>query len=133
MDGEFSDAHCGHYSGYHNGHYHNGPYEISHSRQQWSKWSPCSLSKGKCEQMRSYKCNNECSGTVTETRLCENSKCLASCWSVWYDWSGCSMSCGGGKKRRFKVRINNDDVTAQICTDQALPREVIECNTHSCF
>ncbi|VDL64555.1 unnamed protein product [Nippostrongylus brasiliensis] len=85
----------------------------------WSEWSRCSASCGAGLAQRQRTClggvfgDHMCPGPKSEERVCEEAPC--SFWSTWHEWSGCTVSCGAGMKRRVRV--------CQYGTDCAGPQE----------
>ncbi|XP_069698018.1 hemicentin-1-like isoform X2 [Periplaneta americana] len=81
----------------------------------WSDWSLCSVSCNNGTQHRTRKCNNplpafggkECIGPDMDFKDCNLHKCpVNGDWSIWSEWSSCSVSCGHGNKRRFRTCTN---------------------------
>ncbi|XP_050723288.1 hemicentin-1-like isoform X2 [Eriocheir sinensis] len=75
----------------------------------WSSWSECSVTCGQGLKQRSRLCDSpapaaggaQCQGDNLEVTPCSASPCLLDGnWGSWEAWSVCSVSCGGGVRRR---------------------------------
>ncbi|XP_042230990.1 hemicentin-1-like isoform X2 [Homarus americanus] len=75
----------------------------------WTSWSDCSVTCGQGLRQRTRLCDSpppaaggaECEGDDLEVMPCSNSPCLLDGnWGSWEPWSVCSVSCGGGVRRR---------------------------------
>ncbi|XP_035385080.1 adhesion G protein-coupled receptor B2 isoform X3 [Electrophorus electricus] len=104
--------------------------------EEWSQWSVCSLTCGQGWQVRTRSCVSSpygtlCSGSLRETRLCNNT---ATCpvegqWLDWATWTHCSVSCGTGtqqRQRRCSVSVHG---WSECKGPHA---ETRECTTPSC-
>ncbi|XP_043555476.1 hemicentin-1 [Chiloscyllium plagiosum] len=81
----------------------------------WSSWGTCSRT---CNggQMRRYRtCDNPhptsggraCAGADTQIHRCSIDICpVNGNWGPWQAWNDCSVSCGGGEKRRLRMCNN---------------------------
>ena len=106
----------------------------------WSEWSSCSMSCGSGQQTRTRSCDQGCSNDdLLETQSCNDVACPGkvtcetSTWqlihrlvfSIWSDWSDCSVSCGSGDQTRTRTcdqGCSNDDLLeTQSCNDAACP------------
>lgn len=85
------------------------------SETEWSNWSECSVRCGIGTRSRLRKCSKAkmdfpCDGNEL---IMERSVCSSDCsnqvinktyqWSVWSDWSSCSVSCGQGYSIRKRM------------------------------
>ncbi|XP_021053028.1 hemicentin-1 [Mus pahari] len=77
----------------------------------WQPWSACSKSCGKGSQTRTRLCNNPppsfggayCSGAETQMQVCNERHCpVDGRWATWSSWSACTVSCGGGARKRTR-------------------------------
>lgn len=77
----------------------------------WQPWSACSKSCGKGSQTRMRLCNNpppsfggaHCSGAETQMQVCNERHCpVDGRWATWSSWSACTVSCGGGARKRTR-------------------------------
>ncbi|VDI03482.1 Hypothetical predicted protein [Mytilus galloprovincialis] len=78
---------------------------------RWTYWSECSVSCGIGSRERSRSCDNpapahggpDCSGSGTDSEQCASKSCpKAGNWGRWTRWSSCSVSCGGGSRKRTR-------------------------------
>ncbi|XP_069163060.1 hemicentin-1 isoform X2 [Procambarus clarkii] len=75
----------------------------------WTSWSDCSTTCGQGLRQRTRLCDSpppaaggeECRGDGLEIMPCSSPPCLLDGnWGSWESWSVCSVSCGGGMRRR---------------------------------
>ncbi|XP_076079208.1 coadhesin-like [Mytilus galloprovincialis] len=78
---------------------------------RWTRWSSCSVSCGTGSRKRTRSCDNpapsnggqDCSGYGTDSKKCARNPCpKAGNWGRWTRWSSCSVSCGGGSRKRTR-------------------------------
>ncbi|XP_048210651.1 adhesion G protein-coupled receptor B3-like [Perognathus longimembris pacificus] len=68
--------------------------------EDWSPWSPCSVTCGQGSQVRTRTCvspfGTHCSGPLRESRVCNNTALcpVHGVWEEWSPWSLCSFTCG---------------------------------------
>uniref|UniRef100_A0A914VC25 Peptidase M12B domain-containing protein n=1 Tax=Plectus sambesii TaxID=2011161 RepID=A0A914VC25_9BILA len=92
--------------------------------EQWSEWDVCSEPCGEGIQSRTRGC---ASGICplgakenTDSRRCVVKPCIdAAQWADWSQWSGCSVACGAGRRRRFR-HCGSQVIGALIITDGGL-------------
>ncbi|XP_076455301.1 hemicentin-1-like isoform X2 [Babylonia areolata] len=81
----------------------------------WLSWSPCSLSCGGGIRSRQRRCDNprpqfsgaECMGPDAQRDYCNNEPCpVHGNWAGWGAWGRCSLTCGGGQRKRFRTCSN---------------------------
>ncbi|KAK7094973.1 hypothetical protein V1264_006443 [Littorina saxatilis] len=81
----------------------------------WLSWSQCSLSCGGGIRSRQRRCDNprpqfggtECMGSETQRDYCNNDPCpVHGNWAAWGGWGSCSLTCGGGQRKRFRTCSN---------------------------
>lgn len=103
---------------------------------EWGPWEACSAACGEGLQARRMKViTNAAYGgkacpALVETRKCQITPCPVACvLSNWTGWSDCSLSCGGGQKRRTRTVIRDASFGGDACgaTTEAAP-----CNTQPC-
>ena len=88
-----------------------GACSVNGQWSHWQAWSSCSVSCNVGEQLRRRSCNNpspefggkKCEGQETEMRACNLGKCFINGgWSVWSNWSACTVKCGKGLRIRTR-------------------------------
>lgn len=76
----------------------------------WHTWGACSMTCGP-GTMRRYRGKKQdsqfggamCVGNATLEAACLDQECPVDCkWSAWASWEGCSQSCGGGRRSRYR-------------------------------
>jgi len=78
----------------------------------WFDWQPCSASCGAGAQRRMRACNNGnagdagCLGDDSEIRICNTQLCPG--FSMWSEWSACSVTCGEGEESRSRTCLNGN-------------------------
>ncbi|XP_063600047.1 hemicentin-1-like [Penaeus indicus] len=79
---------------------------------EWTAWSDCSATCGQGLRQRTRLCDSpppaaggaHCQGDGLEVTPCSNPPCLLDGnWGAWAAWSVCSVSCGGGVRRRERA------------------------------
>ncbi|XP_055948498.1 hemicentin-1-like isoform X2 [Argiope bruennichi] len=89
--------------------------QVNGKWSNWQEWEECSASCGDGRQMRLRFCNNPtprnggkaCIGISNEVKHCNERPCPVNGeWGNWMDWTPCSLSCGVGKKKRFRICDN---------------------------
>jgi hypothetical protein len=107
--------------------------------KEWSKWSDCTKTCGGGQQTRTRVLNAthpklnprfpqmNCEKGLEENRVCNTDACKVDCkWQDWYDWGGCSVSCGsGGKRHRTRNAMQDEFNGGKACTGDH--REEQEC------
>ncbi|XP_055020737.1 hemicentin-1 [Boleophthalmus pectinirostris] len=90
----------------------NDPCPVNGNWGLWSSWGSCSRS---CNggQMRRYRtCDNPrpsnggraCAGADSQIHKCNTENCpVDGSWGAWQSWSECSVSCGGGERKRERL------------------------------
>ncbi|XP_071450701.1 protein madd-4-like isoform X3 [Hetaerina americana] len=115
---------------------------------KWSvdEWGPCSVSCGGGSRFRQIHCAEEGNGTRVNVpeHLCRGHKprfqepCNFQDCPRWYagDWTGCSVSCGGGLQTRGVICKDARGQQSNLCEDSTKPvatqpcRTGIPCPTH---
>lgn len=81
----------------------------------WSSWSVCSVTCGTGLKSRDRTCSNPppqysgvpCTGPVQDTELCGGTRCpVHGAFSLWSDWTLCTVSCGTGIQTRRRACDN---------------------------
>ncbi|XP_070563732.1 A disintegrin and metalloproteinase with thrombospondin motifs adt-1-like [Ptychodera flava] len=103
---------------------------------QWGSWSECSMSCGSGERSRYRECEEPqfggepCSGPRNDTETCNTNPCpVDGYYDTWGNWSGCSVSCGGGNHTRARSCIG-PFYDGKPCNGSSLQQD--ECNTQHC-
>ncbi|GFN88312.1 hemicentin-1, partial [Plakobranchus ocellatus] len=106
----------------------------------WSSWSSCSASCGRGERSRTRTCDSpapgnggrNCVGPSSEYSTCTQELCpVHGNWSPWGLWGDCSLTCGGGQRRRFRSCSNPPPSgSGQPCPGSG--EETETCNDQGC-
>ncbi|KAL4223254.1 scavenger receptor [Mactra antiquata] len=84
----------------------------------WSSWGSCSQTCLGGLTSRQRQCNSptpsnfghDCVGSNREYKICNSIPCQVHSvnghWASWHSWSTCSVSCGGGVKKRTRTCTN---------------------------
>lgn len=106
----------------------------------WTLWSPCSVTVGTGTQSRvrmvsslAQNGGEGCNGTLAEVMPCQVTGWAAiDCkWGDWEEWSGCTVTCGGGNRQRSRVIAQAAENGGKSCP--ALDKiEVAPCSTDQC-
>ncbi|XP_053376882.1 SCO-spondin-like [Mercenaria mercenaria] len=106
----------------------------------WSPWTACTVTCGGGVENRHRKCHfqsnlphgQDCTGTAVQQQSCGTSLCpVDGVWVTWSPWTACTVTCGGGLKKRhrncqFPPRVPQGD----YCTGTAAEQQ--SCNTNTC-
>ncbi|XP_060552023.1 hemicentin-1-like isoform X2 [Ruditapes philippinarum] len=106
----------------------------------WGHWNPCTLSCGGGTRTRSRACNYPeplygglyCIGTDLQLDYCNSEPCpVHGGWADWGLFGECSVSCGGGLKKRFRTCSNpSPSNNGHPCRGQA--DDTVPCNRDPC-
>uniref|UniRef100_S4RGB2 Papilin a, proteoglycan-like sulfated glycoprotein n=1 Tax=Petromyzon marinus TaxID=7757 RepID=S4RGB2_PETMA len=116
---------------------------------QWiiGSWEPCSATCGTGVQTRAVTCGPpaprgaqlaRCSpaSTPPARQPCERAACPARSFG-WFEgpWGLCSVSCGGGLRKRQALCYNEDFevMDPRMCGEEGHPTEEEGCNTQPCY
>ncbi|XP_078458382.1 papilin-like isoform X2 [Lampetra planeri] len=117
---------------------------------EWSvsPWSECSATCGTGVQTRAVTCGTgaqtraaqlaQCSpaGMPPARQPCERAACPPQSFS-WFEgpWGLCSVSCGGGLRKRQALCYNEDFevMDPRMCGEESHPTEEEACNTQPCY
>ncbi|XP_052244227.1 coadhesin-like isoform X2 [Dreissena polymorpha] len=107
----------------------------------WGTWATCSVTCQTGTQTRARNCTNpspsngglDCSGSAVQTKICSNQLCpVHGNWSDWSQWSGCSVSCDVGLKKRTRTCTNpKPDRSGDFCVGDT--SEYTVCLTDPCY
>ncbi|XP_070188099.1 uncharacterized protein [Littorina saxatilis] len=95
--------------------YLNGPLNpnMESTYNPWTPWSPCSDSCGTGSRKRTRWCSVSstplppCEGEVQQVQFCNVFVCpVVGGWGVWMPWTPCAVTCGKGKRQRYR-QCNN--------------------------
>ncbi|XP_013380180.1 SCO-spondin [Lingula anatina] len=102
--------------------------------RSWSEWLSCDVSCGTGMEIRIRQCipglngNTDCEGDGVEARECSLTPCqYVSKWLGWSEWQRCTVSCGGGRHRRYR---ECDRYKGEPCVGSAVEEGV--CNDIAC-
>lgn len=116
------------------------PCPIDGNWTSWSSWGSCSLTCGGGIQYRNRSCSEpepkyggeNCTGNINESSVCNSHECpIDGNWSVWSEWSTCSLTCGGGLQDRIRSCSNPvPQYGGDNCTGNMT--EASKCNDFEC-
>jgi hypothetical protein len=108
---------------------------------EWASWGDCSTTCGTGSVLRIRRILKDrkvggrgCVGPLQEIGACDLRDCSSRdcAWSDWYDWSVCSLTCGGGNKRRSRVVEAAPRIYGVLC-EPLLKSEVTGCGEEPCM
>uniref|UniRef100_A0A0G4F982 WSC domain-containing protein n=1 Tax=Chromera velia CCMP2878 TaxID=1169474 RepID=A0A0G4F982_9ALVE len=118
------------------------PCPIDCEMSDWSEWGGCSISCGTGGmRLRNREVTvvplhggKACDSRLEEEGPCEELPgcpvdCLVSCWSKWGE---CSVTCGGGTKKRSKVILVEPQNGGKECPEEATLEDTVACNERPC-
>jgi len=106
----------------------------------WTHWSSCSANCGQGFKERNRTVLTEakldgmgCYAHLSDVVPCKVKDCVsADCkWGDWYEWSGCSCTCGGGTRLRHRIISQPPHGKGKACPAET-KSEAGPCNTMSC-
>ncbi|XP_052121431.1 hemicentin-1 isoform X3 [Frankliniella occidentalis] len=107
----------------------------------WTEWSGCVQTCGLELQNRTRECNNPepmyggflCEGEVSQSQICDLPPCpVDGKWSLWSDWSKCSVTCGAGLQTRWR-QCNNPTPAHGGLECKGVDTDVSSCNDGPCM
>jgi len=106
----------------------------------WSKYSACSSTcgPGVKSRTRGYRQvaefgGAECVGNGTQISECNKGDCPVDCvYADWDPWGGCSKSCGGGTRKRFRSVAAEPSADGKLCEDVGSESEETPCGQNAC-
>ena len=120
------------------------PCPIHGNYTKWSKFSQCSLSCGNGTKYRTRNCSNptpqhggsNCSvhGHHTQNASCNTHPCpVHGNYTIWSEFSQCSLSCGNGTKTRRRYCSNpTPQHGGSNCSIHGHHTQTVYCNAHPC-
>ncbi|XP_052235907.1 SCO-spondin-like isoform X2 [Dreissena polymorpha] len=106
----------------------------------WANWSSCSVTCEDGKQTRTRTCTNpqpsngglNCTGPASDTKLCTKQLCpVHGNWTEWSTWSGCSVTCDVGLRKRTRSCTNpKPDRSGDFCVGES--SEYTVCLTDPC-
>ena len=107
----------------------------------WTDWSDCSKTCGGGYRKKTRECkeklnpfydvyDNPCKSPLEVVEECNKYKCPM--WSEWGEWTECSATCGGGKRRKFRQCVDHQGglVDSSNCPGEETMSKT--CNTQEC-
>ncbi|XP_052240654.1 coadhesin-like [Dreissena polymorpha] len=82
---------------------------------EWSSWSTCSVTCDNGTNTRTRTCSNpspsngglNCNGSAIDSKVCTMQLCpVHGNWTGWSAWSGCSVSCDVGLRKKWRTCTN---------------------------
>eukprot|EP00933_Yihiella_yeosuensis_P079036 TRINITY_DN9111_c0_g10_i1.p1 TRINITY_DN9111_c0_g10~~TRINITY_DN9111_c0_g10_i1.p1 ORF type:complete len:1252 (+),score=222.05 TRINITY_DN9111_c0_g10_i1:165-3920(+) len=104
----------------------------------WSDWSVCTRScgKGTARRFRDIAVTMKnggkpCAGSENDEKKCNEQDCPVDCqWSVWGDWTPCSVTCDGGFRRKSRSYAIDAAFGGKKCIGNTSEQET--CNSQHC-
>lgn len=114
--------------------------EVDGSWGSWLPWTHCSQSCGGGIRSRQRRCDAprpqfggaDCVGSEGQRDYCNNDPCpVHGNWASWGAWGSCSLTCGGGVRKRFHTCSNPPPSNnGRPCVGS--PEDVDNCNGNPC-
>ncbi|XP_041349612.1 A disintegrin and metalloproteinase with thrombospondin motifs 9-like [Gigantopelta aegis] len=106
----------------------------------YTDWSPCSKTCGGGKQYRQSRCVDDEENDVPDERCSKKERILSQACNeqpcaLWEtsEWTGCSVSCGTGKRHRKVWCSRGDDIVGNsFCDNKKKPGTKKECNMGTC-
>ncbi|CAG2193328.1 HMCN [Mytilus edulis] len=107
---------------------------------RWNGWTRCSKTCGGGRKYRSRLCNNpspnagglDCNGVSRENSSCSSNVCpVNGNWGRWNGWTGCSKTCGGGRRTRHRT-CNDPSPIAGGLDCNGVSRDDSSCSSNVC-
>ncbi|ESN93354.1 hypothetical protein HELRODRAFT_89118, partial [Helobdella robusta] len=107
---------------------------------QWTEWDKCSEPCGEGQQQRHRECDSPvpkysgdyCSGMIHDKRACKIADCeVNGNWGSWTEWSSCTLSCGGGMRKRER-RCDNPPPSNDGKFCPGSDQQIDYCNKEEC-
>eukprot|EP00992_Anisonema_acinus_P015677 TRINITY_DN9845_c0_g1_i1.p1 TRINITY_DN9845_c0_g1~~TRINITY_DN9845_c0_g1_i1.p1 ORF type:complete len:1608 (-),score=285.57 TRINITY_DN9845_c0_g1_i1:1661-6484(-) len=102
---------------------------------EWSVWDPCTVTcaGGQRQRTREVLPGMQCDGKeLLQTEICNTDPCPIDCEVGEWQWSDCSLDCGGGTQTGFREILVQDANGGQECPG---PNQLVDeraCNTQCC-
>ena len=109
--------------------------------ETWGEWTDCSATCGPSTRSRNRNCilgsaMEDCVGDSTETEDCSDIPEVCPYWAQWFEWSGCSATCGDSERTRERICNGGigcigDDIETEVCLAPAKCPGPMVCNEWS--
>jgi len=118
----------------------NNDCPVDCSWDEWGDWTPCSTSCGPGNKAKSRKFKQvaafgglNCQGSTTQSTECTVGECPVDCtFGGWENWGGCSVSCGGGSRKRFRPVAVSPNTVGKQCESIGPNVEDAVCGQNNC-
>ena len=108
---------------------------------QWTDWSECSKTCGGGYRKKTRECQesfnpfydvykNPCKSPLEVVEECNDHKCPM--WTEWGEWTDCSATCGGGKRRKYRQCVDHQGGLVDISNCPGPESMSKDCNTQDC-
>ncbi|KAH3783329.1 thrombospondin-1-like isoform X1 [Dreissena polymorpha] len=104
----------------------------------WTAWTTCSVTCSNGTQIRTRTCSNpapannglDCNGLASESKMCVNQLCpVHGNWSDWSTWSGCSVTCEVGLRKKTRTCTNpKPDRSGDYCVGESSEYSICPCS-----
>lgn len=103
----------------------NNPCPVDCVVGEWGNWTACDTSCGTGEQAKirpvakAAQYGGALCGALLGTKKCNSQPCPEDCvMSEWYEWSDCTVSCGGGSKTRSRSIEHDNRFGGKACPNK---------------
>ncbi|XP_071123087.1 uncharacterized protein [Mytilus edulis] len=107
---------------------------------RWNEWTWCSKTCGGGRRTRHRNCNDpspiagglDCNGVSRDDSSCSSNVCpVNGNWGRWNGWTGCSKTCGGGRRTRHRT-CNDPSPIAGGLDCNGVSRDDSSCSSNVC-
>eukprot|EP00930_Biecheleria_cincta_P087800 TRINITY_DN77039_c0_g1_i1.p1 TRINITY_DN77039_c0_g1~~TRINITY_DN77039_c0_g1_i1.p1 ORF type:complete len:1382 (-),score=243.87 TRINITY_DN77039_c0_g1_i1:209-4354(-) len=118
----------------------NNDCPVDCSWDEWGDWTACSTSCGPGTKAKSRNFKQAaafggltCPGSTTQSTECTLGECPVDCkYGSWENWGGCSVSCGGGSRKRFRPVAVSPNTVGKQCESVGKNVEEAVCGQNNC-